>query len=396
MTILTFILVIPAIILFILAITLLVEVTVGRYTIIQESKKIYGEPDRNSEFFVLIPAHNEAEIIESTLSDLAANLGGLDNVLVVADNCSDDTAQMARALGAKVKERHDPNKRGKGYALDYGMQHCDSMPQEIVIILDADCFVHGDSLHILAASARNHNCPVQANYRLHSLDSEAFPVRIAMFAWRVKNFLRPMGLRTMNLPCQLMGTGMAFPRPLLKRINLASGNLVEDMQMGLDLAILGRPPLFEPAASIYSAMPKSDAATKTQRTRWEHGHLQTIFATTPKILLHSILRFDWKLFAMAIDVAVPPLTFFALMLVGGTLIMLIATLFGIYIPALMATLALLVFSSALVICWDSVGRSIIKKSDIRNVFGYVVGKVSVYINFFKRDRPKTWVRTERN
>ena len=78
--------------------------------------------------------------------------------------------------------------------------------------------------------------------------------RVAEFAFRVKNWVRPLGLRALNLPCQLMGTGMAFPWAVIRSANLASGLAVEDLKLGLDLARAGHPPLFCPsAASIASS-----------------------------------------------------------------------------------------------------------------------------------------------
>src|SRR5262245_33473073 len=88
---------------------------------------------------VLVPAHNESAGLLPTLTDVQSQLRSGDRLLVVADNCTDDTAAVAAAGNAEVTERHDPDLCGKGYALQWGIRHLGFDPPEIVIIVDADC-----------------------------------------------------------------------------------------------------------------------------------------------------------------------------------------------------------------------------------------------------------------
>ena len=62
---------------------------------------------------------------------------------------------------------------------------------------------------------------------------------VSVLAFTVKNLVRPLGLKQLNLPCLLTGTGMAFDWSIIGNVALASDNLVEDMQMSIDLAING-------------------------------------------------------------------------------------------------------------------------------------------------------------
>src|SRR5262249_21997555 len=81
-----------------------------------------AETNRTAEsIVVLIPAHDEAKVLSRTLAGVLPELAAGDRVLVVADNCTDDTAAIARAAGAEVLERDDPRHRGKGFALDAGI-----------------------------------------------------------------------------------------------------------------------------------------------------------------------------------------------------------------------------------------------------------------------------------
>ena len=105
----------------------------------QATPRIGANYDLSQRVAVLVPAHNESTGLLPTLAAIKQQLRAADSMLVVADNCTDDTAAVASAGGAEVVERHDPDRRGKGYALDFGLQHLSSAPPEIVIMIDADC-----------------------------------------------------------------------------------------------------------------------------------------------------------------------------------------------------------------------------------------------------------------
>lgn len=131
---------------------------------------------------VLVPAHDEASIIGATLASIAPQLRPGDRLLVVADNCTDDTAQLAREAGAEVVERHDARLRGKGYALDFGVRHLTNQPPEVVIVVDADCQV-GEGQSSAWRGATEVARPVQALYLMYApagwADSAGCRVRLA-------------------------------------------------------------------------------------------------------------------------------------------------------------------------------------------------------------------------
>ncbi|MGO9682063.1 MAG: glycosyltransferase family 2 protein, partial [Beijerinckiaceae bacterium] len=158
---------------------------------------------------VLLPAHNESTGILPTLADIMVQIRAGDRLLVVADNCTDDTAAVAAAAGAEVVDRNEPERKGKGYALAWGLRHLGTDPPEIVIIIDADCRVAEGVFDRLAAACAATHRPVQA-LDLMTAPNGSPVIKVAEFAWRVKNWVRPLGLRGLGLPCQLMGTGMAL------------------------------------------------------------------------------------------------------------------------------------------------------------------------------------------
>lgn len=219
---------------------------------------------------------------------------------------------------------------------------------------------------------------------------------ISEFAWLLKNLVRPLGYSSLNLPCQLMGSGMAFPWELICQAKLANGNIVEDLQLGLDLCRLGKPSLFFPDAKVTSLFPSTEEALTGQRTRWEHGHLGVILNEAPSMIVQSILKRNKDLFALAVDLLVPPLALLLLLLSVLTLVCGVASMFGLSSFSLSLVLVediLLIL--AVFLAWYGWGRSIIPIKTFLLIPFYIIAKIPSYFKFvFKRQ--KTWVRTERD
>ncbi|MFN9174324.1 MAG: glycosyltransferase family 2 protein [Synechocystis sp.] len=117
-------------------------------------------------FKILIPAHNEAAVISTTLDSLLTQVESPSQILVVADNCTDNTADIARHHQVEVLERHDSDRRGKGFALDFGVNALRDNPPDIVIFMDADCLVEPGAIAALLREAQSKQHPIQALYLL--------------------------------------------------------------------------------------------------------------------------------------------------------------------------------------------------------------------------------------
>jgi len=344
---------------------------------------------------VLVPAHNEAAGIAATLDSIRKQLKPGDRLLVVADNCTDNTAAIAIAKGAEVIERHDTQHRGKGYALAFGIACLAKNPPSIVVIIDADCNIAEHALNMLASFAACRNRPVQGLDLMLALPDAVFKTRIAEFAWIVKNRVRPRGYAKLGLPCQLMGTGMAFPWEIISRANLANGNIVEDLKLGIDLCEHGQAPIFLEDALVTSYFPGNARAQAHQRIRWEHGHLATILAEAPQLFWHAVSRLDKNLLGMAFDLCVPPLALLSAMISGYLMLAGLAWLAGASsLPMLLAWVALATLACTILLAWWGWGRHIISLFTLLLVPVYVLTKIPYYFSFLIKRQTK-WVRTER-
>ena len=348
---------------------------------------------------VLVPAHDEELTIAATLEALRAQLEPGDRLLVVADNCIDRTAAIARQHHAEVIERTDPLRRGKGYALDAGIRHLEAGagPQpQVLLIVDADCELHPGGLRTLGAACLASGRPVQALDLMRAPAGSGRGTRLAEFAWIVRNHARPLGCLRLGWPCQLMGTGMALPWPLMHGMSLASSHLAEDMQLGVDLALRGAAPQFCPDALVTSLFPASVVAQRQQRARWERGHLGTLLARGPRLLLSGAWRRDAALLAMGLDLCVPPLALFVLSLLTVTVASGVwAVLSGAIAPMAISALALVGFGGAVLLAWSAFGRQVVSLREMFSVPFYVVAKLPMYARLLLRPRAP-WVRTQRD
>ena len=343
---------------------------------------------------VLVPAHDEEGGIAAALATVVPQLAPGDRLLVVADNCSDGTAAAARAAGAEVVERRS-DLRGKGYALAFGVDHLRAAPPSAVVIVDADCDLAPGTLDALAAELAHRGRPVQALYLMLAATDAGLGRRMAQFAWRVRNWARPAGWGRLGMPCQLMGTGMAFSWDMLRDASLANASIVEDMKLGIDLACRGYAPVFCERALVTSRFPDSAAATGTQRTRWEHGHIEMILREVPAMLRAALARRDVRLLGLALDLAVPPLALLAGLLALDWVLALGGWLAGGGAAALaLASSLLAAFFAAVFAAWAKRGRDLVALSELLSAPWYIAAKLPMYLRFIVR-RQKDWVRTDR-
>ena len=368
---------------------LLVELTAGL------ARLAPRDPDTPPAHMVLlIPAHDESASIAETVRGLAA-ASPTAHILVVADNCSDNTAERARAAGAEAIERNDRERRGKGFALAFGRDHLAGAPPDAVIVVDADCRMDAGSAERLAAAALISGAPVQASNLLASPPGVSPLVSISNFAMLVKNVVRARGLLRIGGGALLFGTGMAFPWPLFARLPLASANAVEDLELGLRLAREGIKVGFDDGARVTSPA-ASLASSRGQRSRWEHGFLDTARRQAGPLLGAAVRRQSRHLAALGAHLLVPPL---ALLLLAAALDLVL--LAGLALsgadsrPALLLLVLLALVALALLAAWWREARTLLPARDLLRAPLYLFWKLPVYLAFFTR-RQTGWNRTGRD
>lgn len=342
---------------------------------------------------VIIPAHNEASGIEPTIADVRAQLRPTDRLIVVADNCTDDTANVARAAGAEVLERHDDTKRGKGYALQHGLEHLRQNPPSTVVFTDADCFHEPDLLPRVAWAAEEAGQPAQTLYLMEASEGAGPSRRVAAFAWRLINKIRMEGLWTLAKTTRLTGAGAAFPWSVAEKLALGSGEIVEDLALTLTLAEQGTRVTLVPDVAVRSTFPDADDAATVQRARWEHGSLRMSRTRVPA-LLSAGLNAPWKA-ALALDVALPPITVFAVWMIAAGMFGVVTALFGLFQPLVFAVWAGSFMGLAIVLAYLRDGKSVLPPQELAKLGGFLASKIGVY-GRTGRDSTKSWTRTPRD
>ena len=345
---------------------------------------------------VIVPAHNESSGIIPTIEDILPQLGQDDRLIVVADNCSDDTAAVAERAGAKVIVRNDLQRIGKGYALGWAIDHLKGDPPDFVVFVDADCRVQSDAIVRLSEVCDSLQRPVQACFLMHSPENSPINHSLAEFAFLLRNWVRPLGLKNLNLPVQLMGTGMIFPWDLIRSAPLASGHLVEDLKLGLDLAELAKAPYFYPAVKVTSEFPVTARGTDSQRQRWVQGHIGMILKSVPRLLLQSIARRNLELLALTLDLLIPPLSLLALLVVAMFVVTSIAAFFGLSAASFFIAAAnIILFAAAVLLAWAKFGRDVLPGRFFLSIGPLVFRRIRLYAGLLLGRTASHWVRTDR-
>lgn len=368
------------------AFLVLIQVTAGLTARIPQRPRPVGRQPR---LVVVIPAHDEAKSITTTVQRLHLAITAdavTARVLVIADNCSDDTAALARAAGAQVSERHDALRRGKGYALAFAV---DSLVQEdwdALVVIDADAWPQPGFLAALSAEFAAGTDAIQGIYSV--VDGSDPRMAMSRLALAMINCARPIGRWRLGGSSHIYGNGFALSRRCLAQVPFApSSALAEDLEHGLALMHAGFRIIPLPHARIDALPPPDTAAVTSQRTRWEAGRLHALLRWTPRLL--GTCR--WVCWEAVIDLLVPPLAMLVLM--QG--IVAIAALIAGHSAAMFITFAgLLMLSIALVLGVRVARLPWSRLCVLRHVPMFLLWKLGVYLSsrFWMQ---KTWVRTAR-
>ena len=384
-----------------IALTILVMIPIVTFSLqcflsLVPGRKSSFDKDKLPRLAVLIPSHNEEAIVAGILQDVKSQIKENDRMIVIADNCEDSTAAVAKSHGAEVFERFDETDRGKAYALRFALEKLEADPPEVVIVVDADCRISSDALAYLSSKAVKLDRPVQGSYIFGEQQDGVASNNASSFTLWFKNHIRPLGSLRLGMPCQLTGSGMAFPWHVIRKVNVANQSLAEDTTLGLELAYAGHPPTFCPEARIDGHVPKEWGTLVQQRRRWEQGYLESILSNAPKMTLRSITSFKPGLLWAAFDLCIPPLALLGIVWAILTLPAIGMAFFGgSTLPAIILGVGAVLMGCSLVLGWLVHCRDKVPAKAILAMPWFLVRKVVIYASLLLK-REKVWLRTERD
>ncbi|MDB0542252.1 glycosyltransferase family 2 protein [Ralstonia solanacearum] len=266
--------------------------------------------DRPERLAIIVPAHNEAAGIGETVAALCmlARADAHCEVVVVADNCDDDTASRAATAGARVLVRHAPQSRGKGQALAFAFARL--RRADWYLVVDADSRLDPGFLPAQRRAIATGADALQARYLAH--EDGGPRSALAQLAWFGWNLVRPLGRARLGLSAGILGNGFSLSRRTLARVPYDAASIVEDAEYHLRLVRAGLRVRWVDDATVRAAPPPDRAAAAAQRTRWIGGRLALLRAELPAVLRDLLLGpaqgSRAAMADLACDLLLPPLS----------------------------------------------------------------------------------------
>jgi 1,2-diacylglycerol 3-beta-glucosyltransferase len=407
---------------------------------------------------VLVPAHDEEDLVGRCVASLLDQTYRRDRfrVIVIADNCSDRTAEVAGAAGAEVLVRRNEQQVGKGYALRWAMDRLLGVrperqtdlwrpgtpspglasavlahalegdrsaprrrpriwgtwtpnlspafpagppgtpePIDAVVVVDADSIADRELLAQLAAAHADGADAVQAEY-LVLADGGSTRARLVAAAFLLFHRVRFGGRAALGLPASLVGNGMLFSRRLLETLPWNAFTGVEDLEYTIELRLAGVRPRFAGAARVSGPVPHGYRGMRGQRMRWEGGRWHVVRSRLLPLLAHAVRR-DPGVLDAAVDLAVPPLGLLAMGTAAGTVVTAVAAALGLAAvwslsPWLLAVAALTAF---VLLGLRSAGAPPDAWLALLESPRFLAWKALTYVRIAAGFDPRRWERAER-
>jgi glycosyltransferase involved in cell wall biosynthesis len=348
-------------------------------------------------FDIIVPAHDEEAGIAATISSLRAIRYPRDlyRVVVVADNCHDRTAEVARRAGANVLVRDDAGHAGKGRALAYAFDRVIAEHRDAAVVIDADTLVSSNLLEAFDARLQSGAEVIQCDYAVRNPDASW---RTLLMAVALGSFhrLRSLGRDRLAVSCGLRGNGMCFATALLVDVHHEAFSIVEDLEYGLRLGETGHRVVYAPEAHVFGEMVTSEGASRSQRRRWEGGRAR-LRRHGWSLLSTALRRRDGVLLDLAFDVLVPPLSTLVLVVALGAVASCVVAALGAGLAGRVG-LSMWAFcggclSTYLIRGWQLSGTGSRGMLSLFHVPGYLAWKLMLILR--RNDGLGVWVRTAR-
>lgn len=255
---------------------------------------------------IIIPAYNEEAGIQRTINNLKKCTGTYE-IIVIADNCTDQTSNIAKECGVRVIERNDKSNPGKHKALQYAFQILLNENFEIYIVIDADSIAYANLVEVVQNEIASGADAVQVfDGVLNSTGSNK--LRMMKISYLAFNLVRPLGRQFWGMSCGLFGNGMAFSKATLQSVPFKTESSVEDLAYHLSLVEAGKKVRFNPQSSVLAEMPSKHRIMAIQRVRWEGGRFKTAIKEIPKCFI-SALKGNLRLIEPLLDLLTLPLSY---------------------------------------------------------------------------------------
>ena len=247
---------------------------------------------KDHKFMAIIPAHNEEAVVGNLIESLKNQTYNkeLYDIYVIADNCTDNTARIARDAGAIVYERFDETKKTKGYALDWFLQQKieENADYDALFIFDADNIVDKDFIKNMNKHLCQGEDVVQGYRDIKNPTDNWITSGYALFYWTMHRFYH-LARYNIGLSPLMNGTGFMVKFDVIKPQGWNTKTLTEDIEFSLKRIIEGKKLGWARDAIVYDEQPVGFKQSWTQRSRWTVGHMQCLKEYT-KPLAEAVVK----------------------------------------------------------------------------------------------------------
>jgi cellulose synthase/poly-beta-1,6-N-acetylglucosamine synthase-like glycosyltransferase len=351
-----------------------------------KSKRSAKSRSRNSRLAVVIPAHNEAGFIQRCVTSISASAQAVEQheIVVIADNCTDETAALAAEAGARVLIRTDTENRGKGYALRMAFDRLQSEGFNQFLVIDADSIVSPNLVNEVSERLTAGAAAVQCRYRVAD-NTASLRARLMDAAFLAFNVLRPKGRSGWSVSAGIQGNGFGLRGETLQKVPYDAASIVEDLEYHLRLVAASEKVEFIDVATVYGEIPAGGEAARAQRSRWEGGRLRMAREWVPQ-LAAGVARGNWRFLEPLLDLLTLSLAYQVVLL-----LLALATPFQAYAIAALGLVLVHVLCASFL--GERPGRTM---AALATAPFYILWKVTTLSSVFSASRRgANWVRTGR-
>lgn len=284
----------------------------------EKKRKEKKKEAKHYKFAIIIPAHNEENVIRKTLESIS----GIDypenlyEVFVIADNCIDTTAEIARKAGCCCLVRNDPENHGKGFALDWAFkQIIENGDHEAFVVLDADTIMEAGFLKALNKRISNGAKAIQGYYDV--LHPERSPSGgLSYLGFIISRNLKYKGRTRLGWTTNILGNGMCFTRDVIECFGYPATSIVEDIEYEMILHLNGVRVVFAPEARVFAEIPETFEGSTNQRGRWDIGKFKVRNKYLHKLIKEGFKQKDISYFDSAMELLIPPFSLFVILVLS--------------------------------------------------------------------------------